>query len=250
MPPSVCSIYVGSGSRDAGAGMLFCECSLFFRIMQIQLEVQKALDDTGTEAGSLRGSLCHLTGAALPGIAEALLLREMADRTEAETYITGGKFGISLIGSDFSGEEITLRAAYHIRLPIRIFWLWDFAMEQRADCRKWTGWSAAEGSDEDQWVYVTQTGTVYHREYTCTHLGSSIRSVAEAEIAALRNENGEAYRKCMQCRYAENAFGRLYITNQGDCYHKDLGCSGIKRTVRMIRLSEVGTRRPCSRCGQ
>lgn len=46
------------------------------------------------------------------------------------------------------------------------------------------------------------------------------------------------------------AFGRLYITNQGDCYHKDLGCSGIKRTVRMIRLSEVGTRRPCSRCGQ
>ncbi len=123
-------------------------------------------------------------------------------------------------------------------------------MEQRADCRKWTGWSVAEGSDEDQWVYVTQTGTVYHREYTCTHLELSIRSVAEAEIAALRNENGEAYRKCMQCRYAENAFGRLYITNQGDCYHKDLGCSGIKRTVRMIRLSEVGTRRPCSRCGQ
>ena len=122
--------------------------------------------------------------------------------------------------------------------------------EQRADCRKWTGWSAAEGSDEDQWVYVTQTGTAYHREYSCTHLELSIRSVAEAEIAALRNENGEAYRKCMQCRYAENAFGRLYITNQGDCYHKDLGCSGIKRTVRMIRLSEVGTRRPCSRCGQ
>lgn len=227
----------------------FVSVLFFFRIMQIQLEVQRALDDTGRKL-----AVCATTvssdGAALPGMAEALLLREMADRTEAETYITGGKFGISLIGSDFSGEEITLRAAYHIRLPIRIFWLWDFAMEQRADCRKWTGWSAAEGSDEDQWVYVTQTGTVYHREYSCTHLELSIRSVAEAEIAALRNENGEAYRKCMQCRYAENAFGRLYITNQGDCYHKDLGCSGIKRTVRMIRLSEVGTRRSCSRCGQ
>ena len=186
----------------------FVSVLFFFRIMQIQLEVQRALDDTGRKL-----AVCATTvssdGAALPGM-----------------------------------------AAYHIRLPIRIFWLWDFAMEQRADCRKWTGWSAAEGSDEDQWVYVTQTGTVYHREYSCTHLELSIRSVAEAEIAALRNENGEAYRKCMQCRYAENAFGRLYITNQGDCYHKDLGCSGIKRTVRMIRLSEVGTRRPCSRCGQ
>ena len=81
-------------------------------------------------------------------------------------------------------------------------------------------------------------------------VASFLMALLEAEIAALRNENGEAYRKCMQCRYAENAFGRLYITNQGDCYHKDLGCSGIKRTVRMIRLSEVGTRRPCSRCGQ
>ena len=137
--------------------------------MQIQLEVQKALDDTGRKLAVCAAAVSS-DGAALPGIAEALLLREMADRTEAETYITGGKFGISLIGSDFSGEEITLRAAYHIRLPIRIFWLWDFAMEQRADCRKWTGWSAAEGSDEDQWVYVTQTGTVYHREYSCTHL--------------------------------------------------------------------------------
>ena len=164
----------------------FVSVLFFFRIMQIQLEVQRALDDTGRKL-----AVCATTvssdGAALPGMAEALLLREMADRTEAETYITGGKFGISLIGSDFSGEEITLRAAYHIRLPIRIFWLWDFAMEQRADCRKWTGWSAAEGSDEDQWVYVTQTGTVYHREYSCTHLELSIRSVAEAEIAALRH---------------------------------------------------------------
>ena len=71
-------------------------------------------------------------------------MREMADRTEAETYITGGKFGISFDWIRFLREEITLRAAYHIRLPIRIFWLWDFAMEQRADCRKWTGWSAAE----------------------------------------------------------------------------------------------------------
>ena len=205
-----------------------------------QSEVQKIVAGPGVFICNECVALC-----------QEIIDQELAeDRTEAETYITGGKFGISLIGSDFSGEEITLRAAYHIRLPIRIFWLWDFAMEQRADCRKWTGWSAAEGSDEDQWVYVTQTGTVYHREYSCTHLELSIRSVAEAEIAALRNENGEAYRKCMQCRYAENAFGRLYITNQGDCYHKDLGCSGIKRTVRMIRLSEVGTRRPCSRCGQ
>ena len=74
----------------------FVSVLFFFRIMQIQLEVQRALDDTGRKL-----AVCATTvssdGAALPGMAEALLLREMADRTEAETYITGGKFGISLI---------------------------------------------------------------------------------------------------------------------------------------------------------
>ena len=76
----------------------FVSVLFFFRIMQIQLEVQRALDDTGRKL-----AVCATTvssdGAALPGMAEALLLREMADRTEAETYITGGQFGISLIGS-------------------------------------------------------------------------------------------------------------------------------------------------------
>lgn len=95
----------------------FVSVLFFFRIMQIQLEVQRALDDTGRKL-----AVCATTvssdGAALPGMAEALLLREMADRTEAETYITGGKFGISLIGSDFSGERITLRAGVSYPLPI------------------------------------------------------------------------------------------------------------------------------------
>ena len=84
MPPSVCSIYVGGSSRDAGAGMLFCECSLFSSASwQIQLEVQKALDDTGRKLAVCAAAVSS-DGAALPGIAEALLLREMADRTEAE----------------------------------------------------------------------------------------------------------------------------------------------------------------------
>ena len=83
----------------------FVSVLFFFRIMQVQLEVQKALDDTGRKLAVCAAAVSS-DGAALPGIAEALLLREMADRTEAETYITGGKFGISLIGSDFCGRRI------------------------------------------------------------------------------------------------------------------------------------------------
>lgn len=57
----------------------FVSVLFFFRIMQIQLEVQRALDDTGRKL-----AVCATTvssdGAALPGMAEALLLREMADQ--------------------------------------------------------------------------------------------------------------------------------------------------------------------------
>ena len=93
----------------------FVSVLFFFRIMQIQLEVQRALDDTGRKL-----AVCATTvssdGAALPGMAEALLLREMADRTEAETYITGGKFGISLIrflrGGDHTAGGVSYPAAH------------------------------------------------------------------------------------------------------------------------------------------
>lgn len=34
----------------------------------------------------------------------------------------------------------------------------------------------------------------------------------------------------------------------GDCYHSTLGCSGLKRTIKAVRLKDVGRLRPCSRC--
>lgn len=228
--------------------IFFVSILFFFQIMQVQIEVQKALDDTGRKlAVCLSGDGGDQTSAL--GIAKILFLKEMAGREEAERYISGGSVGISLITSEFTEDEIHLKATYHVKLPVKIFWVWDFEMEQRADCRKWTGWNAAEKSGEgDVWVYITDTGSVYHTKSTCTHLELSIQSVNYSELAELRNENGGRYRECQQCANTNNAFGRIYITNQGDCYHTDLGCSGIKRTVRMVRLSEVGTRRECSRC--
>ena len=63
-----------------------------------------------------------------------------------------------------------------------------------------------------------------------------------------RNENGEKYHKCELCADKINKFERVYITNYGNKYHTDLNCSGIKRTIEMVRLSDVEGKGACSKC--
>lgn len=225
----------------------FVSILFFFRVMQIELEVQKALDDTGR----LLAVYLADEGDSAVGFVTAKVLfgKEMADRETAKQYISGGFLGISLAESEFTANEIHLKACYQIKLPIRLFWSWEFPMQQRADCRKWTGWSpAGENESTDEWVYITETGTVYHTNSTCTHLNLSIQSVNYSQVSGMRNENGGKYEECILCAEKAAIGGHVYITNQGDCYHYDLNCSGIKRTVQMVRLSEVGARRKCTRC--
>lgn len=228
----------------------FVSILFFFRVMQVQLQVQKALDDTGRKLAVYQTAHEESAGVGLAA-AELLFLREMTGREEAKRYIRGGSMGISLIESKFTEDEISLKACYHIRLPVKIFWVWDFAMMQQANCRKWTGWNADGGNGvSDDWVYITETGTVYHITKSCTHLRLSIRTIDAGRITELRNENGGRYYRCTQCATVNVEQGRVYITSQGNRYHTDLDCSGIKRTVYMVRLSEAAGRTKCSRCGE
>lgn len=224
----------------------FISLLFFFRVMQIEITIQKALNDTGRQ---LAVYLAEERFASDVTIAQTLFLNELGKKELPEGYIQGEKSGISLLASEFDESEINLKVHYRIRLPIQIFWTWELPMEQRADCRKWNGWKIyEEGNKTEEWVYITETGKVYHRSSNCSHLELSIQSVNYEQITYLRNENGEKYHKCRQCADQTNKWGNVYITKQGDCYHNDLKCSGIKRTVYMIRLSEVGERRCCSRC--
>lgn len=226
----------------------FVSLLFFFRVMQVELEVQKALDDTGRQlavllSGADGGSAAEFAAA------EVLFLKELADSGEAVRYVSGGGIGISLLQSEFEQHEIRLNASYQIRLPVRIFGISSVPVEQTACCRKWTGWHApAESGGSDEWVYITPMGTVYHLTDECTHLTLSIRSVGYGEVGALRNEDGGRYRPCAVCVDAKADHARVYITNQGDRYHADLNCTGIKRTIFLIRRSEVEGRSCCSRC--
>ena len=229
----------------------FVSILFFFRVMQVQMEVQKTLDDTGRKLAVYLPNVeeSFVDEAAGLAAAEVMFRSAMEERETAKQYISGGTAGISLLGSTFEGDEVCLRAVYQMKLPVRLLQVSGLRLMSRTECRKWTGFQASGEAETEVWVYITENGTVYHTTETCTYLNLSIRGVNQEEMTELYNENGRKYTACELCGENGNERGRLYVTNYGDRYHTTLGCSGLKRTILTVRLSEVEGRPPCSKCG-
>lgn len=115
----------------------------------------------------------------------------------------------------------------------------------------WTGYDVTGNSSSTQateeMVYVTKNGTVYHKDRSCSYLNPSIRSVKREDVETLRNNSREKYYPCESC---EDSSSMVYITNDGNRYHTKVSCSGLKRTIYCIPLSETEGRAPCSKCSR
>ncbi len=145
---------------------------------------------------------------------------------------------------------IDLMEPYIFSPRCNVFGIPDQMVMIRSRAHPWTGYKLGSGGDsggsmEDTIVYITDTGTVYHLSRSCTHLDLSIRPVDSGQVGDLRNSGGARYRRCEICG---GGSGLVYITDEGDRYHSSLTCSGLKRTIYEIPISQVGARRLCSRC--
>ena len=90
----------------------------------------------------------------------------------------------------------------------------------------------------------TPTDTVYHETRSCTHLMLSVKQIPTASLKGLKQ-----YGACGHCTKGKKKGSVVYVTDEGDCYHYTIHCSGLKRTVYMIRKEEAGGKPACSRCG-
>ena len=117
---------------------------------------------------------------------------------------------------------------------------------EKAVCRAWIGFTELE--TQETYVYITPEGSVYHLFRDCTHLSLSIEQVSYKKAVTSKNEYGETYRECKRCK---EPYGILvYITKEGDCYHSERNCSGLKRTIRQVPISEVQGCACCIRCSE
>jgi len=114
--------------------------------------------------------------------------------------------------------------------------------------RAWTGADHVEGVDASgaEVVYKTLNGIVYHTNPDCSYLNPSIEAVAKQQIEMKRNAGGELYKACELC--GQRTFGTVYITDYGNRYHKDITCSGLRRTILIIPKEEAEGHAYCTKC--
>ena len=117
----------------------------------------------------------------------------------------------------------------------------------------WTGASWEETSDPNEspekMVYVTASGTVYHKSLDCSHLKLSVSRISGSEVSSKRNDSGEKYYACESCSKGQKPGSYVYITKSGNRFHNDRTCSGLKRTVRLVKESKAANLSVCKRCG-
>ena len=174
--------------------------------------------------------------------------------------IVGGFDGIDFSSSQVfkCSNDIDIVARYRVRIPIRIFGIYEMYMLQRVRLRGWSGHKIPalyrvieeNNGKEESFVYVTDSGSVYHLDRTCSHISLSVEAIS-GKPTWQRNKNGGKYYPCEYCLKNEDSQEEIYyITSYGNRYHKDKSCPKINRRVSKIPITEVGERVPCKRCGR
>lgn len=230
--------------------LFFLSMGSMIELLCLHGNVQFALWQAGTEAAVYGSTLADSDAAA--SILSSLYLEERVKAILGKEYldkapVQGGSSGLKVLALA-KDDVLTVTAVYRAGvagLPV----LPDITLSNVFCSHMWTGGGLSGQGQETQTVYVTETGTVYHRSRDCTHLLLSVRAIDAALIGQQRNEWGRKYGACDRCASGPWP-STLYITREGLCYHYNEKCSGLKRTVYVRELSELpGSYRPCSRCG-
>jgi len=244
-------------------------CQLFL-VMQLQLRMQMALEQVGGEVAEFsylnsQIRLWESESQLLEEIKESLLaeLSEEAIRLRfveilgpkvlEDSVLAQGADGISFEESRLLRDHHRLKlvVSYPIRLPIRLLGMGDITLRQQ--CYRYAKMGDVDPAKKvettEQMVYVTKNRQVYHVTLSCTYLNLSIRSVSMSQVSDLRNDSGGKYYACERCEPTGRE-AAVYLTEDGDRFHDEWDCAGLRRHITSVPISQVEDLRPCSRCGK
>lgn len=180
----------------------------------------------------------------------------VTDKKSIDNAVKGGFAGISFWGSDaYAEDELTVVCMkYKIVFPVFGKLIPPVSFQKNIFMRSFSGEGVLEKAEDEEegseegYVYVTETGTVYHVNVNCTYIKLSLESKGIGELNSLRNKYGGKYYPCDACVKKGESMETIWITGSGTHYHSRKNCSKIKRNVKKITVSEAEKYRPCSRC--
>ncbi|MCI8495856.1 MAG: pilus assembly protein [Lachnospiraceae bacterium] len=213
-----------------------------FLIMQTEYVVTNALERAVAETALLS----EPSEKKVKNLTKAAFYKELAMQRCPLSFVQGNAAGFSWKDTKVDSAYIDALVTYRLKLPVSF--LGKFIMTISNGCRvhRWTGYQEEQNVDSKEgWVFVTPNQSVYHISRDCSHLKLSVSSYLKSEWVPIR----ERYSPCAHCTRGHKVGAVVYLTKEGSCYHYRIDCSGLKRTVYMVKRSEVGAKKSCSRCG-
>ena len=224
----------------------------FFEVIQIQTRIQQGMKDSVTSAAGYYYLLEE------PNEAEDVGGEEAEDVTTL--IVQGGITAVYLkqkLLYSVGREILDLTVTYRVRVPFLPGNFGSLLFTQRECQRVWSGNKAPsqdgdkieDETKEDQIVYITETGSVYHTSLDCSYLKLSVKQIRHNEVVNYRSDDGSKYYACDRCEKGGSGFW-VYITSSGNRFHTDPNCAALRRNVKSVKLSEVSDRHCCSRCAK
>ncbi len=220
-----------------------------FSLMSFQLELQYAMMNGVAKMSTFLAYLeepmedGQWTGYLSYGLAP-VILNQVEDRYWEEKIVENGRFGVNcFIHEHEKALEVSCR--YRMKFPL-LPDLFSISTRQVAYQKYFDGDSVHENGEEE-YVYITEKGTVYHVQRNCSSIKRSIRYCLKEELSEKRNQDGAIYYACEVC--GKQKSDGYYITDYGERYHTTLQCPNTQRKVYLIRRHLVGERTLCRTCG-
>ena len=180
----------------------------------------------------------------------SVLIKNLGSEYAKEHNIKGGNSGIKIICYSYDSSTIQAAAEYSVKNPFDIFGIGYIKVVQEFTYEVWLGekYAGDYGKDKDNTdsVFITRTGTVYHKTRNCPALNIDVKMVDFSQINNYRNKNGSIYYPYNNKN--ESSYEYVYVTDYGVRYHRDENCSEINRTIIEISRNKVTGMRACRLC--
>ncbi len=188
-----------------------------------------------------------------------LMKMTIEQQMRQQEFLRQGAVYANLLGTTTQGREgdyIKIDYVQAIKLPVGGFGYEKVMVRYKGLIHIFNGYDDSRGDcvgEQQEYVYVTKRGEVYHKKRSCAALNVDIKKISGQQVKKERNIDRKIYRACEHCMqgYKEQELrGKtLFVTDYGVKYHILINCPDLTRNIKVIKIEETGGKRACKLCG-